>query len=493
MIKWVRFFACAISLTGCACMLACADDDESSGVPTSVATLDELLKVDCVAGDTFNTFIREFDVQAYCRNGVWDTSEVTATFGSIYDSVNHTLTDLRNNYTYKTGTFGNHVWMLENLNFKPHDYDYDSPYSLCSDDSEENCKKYGRHYASKALNEGGYCPKGWRLPSNSEMLDLMAYACERWETNPNVGYLSYCHAVRYLKSTEGWLTNDSILPGLDSLGLHFLPAGVYYDLESYGFLGVKTSLWSQNGFLTIDTNIVYFNYHSSVHRASYYSVRCILDDSVSQSYKPKMSTFTDPRSEREFKTTIIGKQEWMAENMRRIPDETWCYENSYDSCDVYGGLYTWDEAMDVPPHYFDTTVVKSFGEQGICPEGWRIPSLADVKELIAYTQSQGLFPLGRLMKDDDSWVYSPERAGTGGGLLGFSLPAGGYGYKKSDNEYKFTESGHQARFWLRDGGYLQDKVPRYMYVRVTYDENHVKIVGEEASRKYSVRCLRDVE
>jgi len=487
--KWVRIFAITVLATGCAWVIGCGDD-ESSCAPDSVATLDELFKVDCAVGDTFNTRVEEYDVQAYCRNGVWDTSNVTASFGSVYDSVNHTLTDLRNNYTYKTGTLGNHVWMLENLNFKPHDYG--EPYSRCYDDSEENCKKYGRLYSSSTLSQQGFCPKGWRLPSNSEMLDLMGYACERWDTKPNVGNPYYCHAAPYLKSTEGWVTNDSILPGLDSLGLHFLPTGYFW--SDFRSIGVEARLWSQSGFLSIDENVLYFNYYSDVHYNALYGVRCVLDDSVSPSFKPKMSTLIDPRDKQEYKTTIIGKQEWMAENLRRIPDKTWCYENSVDSCKVYGGLYTWDEAMDIPLHYFDTTTILDYGKQGRCPEGWRIPSFDDVKELIAYTQSQGVFPLGRLMKDDDSWVYSPERAGTGEGLLGFSLPAAGYGFKKSDDEYTFAKSGHEARFWLRDGDYLSDgKYPRYMFVKVTYDENRIKIAGEDASYKHSVRCLRDVE
>ena len=464
-------------------LVACGDDSVSR--PQSVTSLEEALAQDCDSRDSFVIHIEEFGVSIYCRNGSWDTSFVSASRGSVYDSVSHTLLDMRNNVTYKTGSFGNKVWMLENVNYKMEGE------STCKDGKAENCEKYGALYSSRAADRSKMCPTGWRLPTNSEMLDLIAYACERWDTKENVEYYSNCQVARYLKATEGWLSNDSVLPGVDSVGLHILPGGASYDIYE---IGHSTSLWSESGLLTIEDEKVYFNAYNSVHYVDSNSARCVLDDTIPQTYKPKMSSFTDPRDKNEYKTAIIGKQEWMAENLRRIPDKTWCYENSVDSCKVYGGLYTWDEAMDIPLHYFDTTTILDYGKQGRCPEGWRIPSLADVKELIAYTQSQGLFPLGRLMKDDASWVDSPERAGTGGGLLGFSLPAGGYGIDHSDGEYVFTESGHEARFWLRDGDYLSDgKYPRYMFVKVTYDENRIKIAGEDASYKHSVRCLRDVE
>lgn len=45
--------------------------------------------------------------------------------------------------------------------------------------------------------------------------------------------------------------------------------------------------------------------------------------------------------------------------------EKYCYENKSSNCDEYGGLYQWDEAMEYPT---------SDDAQGICPEGWHIPT-----------------------------------------------------------------------------------------------------------------------
>jgi len=78
-----------------------------------------------------------------------------------------------------------------------------------------------------------------------------------------------------------------------------------------------------------------------------------------------------------YSTIAIGTQCWMAENLN-IGDtimnnndgsnngiiEKYCYANEPDSCDKYGGLYQWREAMN-----YDF----SDGTQGICPPGWHLP------------------------------------------------------------------------------------------------------------------------
>lgn len=48
--------------------------------------------------------------------------------------------------------------------------------------------------------------------------------------------------------------------------------------------------------------------------------------------------------------------------------EKYCYGNSASNCEKYGGLYDWDEAMG---H------VMTEGAQGICPDGWHIPTDAE--------------------------------------------------------------------------------------------------------------------
>ncbi len=86
----------------------------------------------------------------------------------------------------------------------------------------------------------------------------------------------------------------------------------------------------------------------------------------------------DSRNEQVYNTVLIGNQCWISENLNigmRIDGvnnqtnngilEKYCYNNIEDSCDVYGGLYQWDEMMQ-----YTTTE----GVQGICPTGWHLPT-----------------------------------------------------------------------------------------------------------------------
>jgi uncharacterized protein (TIGR02145 family) len=83
-----------------------------------------------------------------------------------------------------------------------------------------------------------------------------------------------------------------------------------------------------------------------------------------------------------------GVQTWMAQNLNvgvLINDtldpinngiiEKWCYNDSVNNCNTYGGLYHWMEMMQ-----YDTTE----GVQGICPSGWHIPTDAEWTMLTDY-------------------------------------------------------------------------------------------------------------
>lgn len=99
-----------------------------------------------------------------------------------------------------------------------------------------------------------------------------------------------------------------------------------------------------------------------------------------------------------YTTVQIGTQCWMAENLNvgtmvisyntgsshselsnNAVIEKYCYNNNPTYCTIYGGLYSWDEAME-----YDTTA----GTQGICPNGWHIPTDNEWKILEGNTDSQ---------------------------------------------------------------------------------------------------------
>ncbi len=79
-------------------------------------------------------------------------------------------------------------------------------------------------------------------------------------------------------------------------------------------------------------------------------------------------------------------QTWMAENLNAgefrteaqgfhndTVIEKFCYYDSISNCNEYGGLYRWDEMMG---YQLEDSV------QGICPDGWRIPTEEEYQNLI---------------------------------------------------------------------------------------------------------------
>jgi hypothetical protein len=85
------------------------------------------------------------------------------------------FTDPRDGEVYDVKKVGNLTWMKENLRF-------DVPNaSWCFDDDEENCAELGRLYTFQAALKA--CPAGWRLPTDSDWLDLekaLGLAQEQW-------------------------------------------------------------------------------------------------------------------------------------------------------------------------------------------------------------------------------------------------------------------------------------------------------------------------
>jgi len=89
-------------------------------------------------------------------------------------------------------------------------------------------------------------------------------------------------------------------------------------------------------------------------------------------------TFIDTRDSQEYSWVKIGDQIWMAENLNydngcssvtrlNWSDDGWCgcYNNNQFNCDNYGKLYQWSAAMN-------GFIVE--GSQGLCPDGWHIPT-----------------------------------------------------------------------------------------------------------------------
>ena len=152
------------------------------------------------------------------------------------------------------------------------------------------------------------------------------------------------------------------------------------------------------------------------------------------STEPCSNHLSDLRDSQTYKTVLIGNQCWMAENLNigvMVPNfnqtnndvvEKTCYNNDRELCKIYGGLYTWNEAV-----------------KGICPDGWHVPSNQEWTELNEYL---GTAEAGTHLKstsdNDPSW--------DGDNTSGFSAIPSGVGHE----EY-FGRLGHWAVYWSSTG------------------------------------------
>ena len=204
-----------------------------------------------------------------------------------------TLTDNRDDQTYKTVKIGNQVWMAENLNYAD---SVKTPSlkgkSWCNANDSDNCVKYGRLYTWAAAIDSvklytetsmdcgyygqacalpdlvqGICPTGWHLPSKSDW-DALITAVGDWR--PTAG--------KVLKSQSDWNGDGR---GEDSFGFSALPAGSrgamgYFDSVGAAFWSPSAESDAGAYGLSLhddDDEVVLVNY---VKKAAY-SVRCLKD------------------------------------------------------------------------------------------------------------------------------------------------------------------------------------------------------------------------
>ena len=198
-----------------------------------------------------------------------------------------------------------------------------------------------------------------------------------------------------------------------------------------------------------------------------------------------------------YNTIQIFSQCWLKENLKvgemingtieqsnNGTMEKYCYNNEPDSCTKYGGLYQWNEMMQYTTQQ---------GAQGICPQGWHLPTDEEWKVLEGAVDSQ--YGIGD-PEWDIYWDYRGLDAGTnlkttsgwydngnGTDLFGFSGLPGGY----RDYDGYFSSVGGYGRWWTSteiDGG---NAWLRYLY----FISPEVGRFSYSKEYGFSVRCLRD--
>ncbi len=182
--------------------------------------------------------------------------------------------------------------------------------------------------------------------------------------------------------------------------------------------------------------------------------------------------FVDDRDGRFYNSVVIGGQCWMAENLN-VNINKFCYQNDGSYCDIYGGLYSWNDMMQY------TTKPCT---QGICPDGWVIPSKHSINLLEA--PLNGASGAGAKMKEAGYSHWSPPNVNANNSS-GFTGLPGGYRYNTD-----YGDLGYYGRFWISSQDYNNIDIANYCFLS-TY--NGILNFGTyDKDNALSVRCIRNM-
>ncbi len=196
-------------------------------------------------------------------------------------------------------------------------------------------------------------------------------------------------------------------------------------------------------------------------------------------------SLVDDRDGQVYKTVVIGKQTWMAQNLNYETDDSYCYYDDANNCAKYGRLYTWAAAMDSAGEWsangegcgYKSECSPIYPVRGVCPKGWYLPSDDEWYTLL---KSIGFVSKG------ESKFFSE-----GADDFGFSaLPAGYRDSVAFNINYGFTYYGlgDVAAFW-NSTGYGQ--YAYHLTLRFSEDLRMAYFSGFEKYYGHSVRCLKD--
>jgi uncharacterized protein (TIGR02145 family) len=240
---------------------------------------------------------------------------------------------------------------------------------------------------SRTPGAQGICPDGWHIPTNDEFTILTN------TINKNGSRFS------------------------DLLSGYYLSNGIFYALGNY------TYFWSSTPKDETNDSCIYLSNNSiSISQSTAteicgFSIRCLknekqnlpdtLDVNNNKIINNKIKINEKKKSEirfcpgipvvkyagKSYHTVQIGNRCWLKENLdigimidgsaeqtNNGLIEKYCYVNDSTNCNIYGGLYQWDEAMQYS---------RAPGAQGICPEGWHIPTYDEFTVLIAAVNEDG--------------------------------------------------------------------------------------------------------
>lgn len=181
-------------------------------------------------------------------------------------------------------------------------------------------------------------------------------------------------------------------------------------------------------------------------------------------------TLADSRDGKSYKTVKIGSLTWMAENLNYDNsatatgsiDSSFCYDGIPANCEKYGRLY------------------QEYAATAVCPEGWRLPTADDWRDLVNTAKSEFGDDNGslRAVGEWENSIFGDNITATN--AIGFSALPAGYRAKTGECDGE----GSKAYFWG------EDNMNHYAWIL----SNQYDMEKESMQRgyyAYAVRCVKD--
>ena len=211
-----------------------------------------------------------------------------------------------------------------------------------------------------------------------------------------------------------------------------------------------------------------------------------------------------------YNTVLIGTQCWMKQNLKttKYADGTPIFQgstsegspfyyfpnNAASNKPTYGLLYNWMTVM----HYSFSSNTNPSGVQGICPDGWHVPSDAEWKQMemavgMSQSDADSEYSRGSIAAQlcgNTGWTSSNtanaagNTSATGRNSSGFSALPAGYHIHGDNNNFNFK---NEVYFWSSTEYSSAHVWIRWLY----YDRAGVARVKYPKTYYYSVRCVRD--
>lgn len=252
-------------------------------------------------------------------------------------------------------------------------------------------------------------------------------------------------------------------------------------------------------------------------------------------------SFTDPRDGNVYKLVKMGDQVWMAENLRYLPQvnkpsdgydnetkgcngEPYYFVYGYDGNDVNeakalkiykeaGVMYNWFAAIQGGIENAGDPAAVPSNVQGVCPDGWHIPSeaewavlyewvypqLPDVDAYVfdeelgdfAWTKTKNVSGALRSVSGWASYTDAdfPDLANGPSDVFGFCVKPNGKCFPDwGGSDMQFTYGDTQANFWISSYDNEKESADYISFSYTSYD------FGTGSFRDYAgmnVRCVRD--